>query len=112
MNQYNPFTEISEQLQILTVAVNNLTEQQKKNPPPLLQSKEEYLDIEEASKLLHMPIPTIRHHKTHNGLPYKKPGKQLLFVKKELQKWVEDFSGNQERHRVQQKNILQIRKNK
>ena len=100
MNDYPTFLEIRLLLQLIADSVDTL----KKQPNLLKQDnellEEEYLNINEASKFLHMPIATIRHHKRYNQLPYKKPGKQLLFVKDELKRWVETFAVNPDKLKV------------
>ena len=52
---------------------------------------EQYIGIEEASKLIHMPVSTIREKVNQGILPAYKPGKALLFLPSELRQFVTRF---------------------
>lgn len=53
---------------------------------------EKFLTKAELSKLIHMPQSTIDFHRTNNCLPFIKPGKKVLFDKKEVLEWLSKYS--------------------
>lgn len=97
MNISNPFEAIIEKLDYLQTTVNNLV---FSNEP--IQSNEsqrnnlhDFINLSEASQLLHMPESTIHFHKKCNNLPYLKPGKRLLFKRQDLLNWLENYNSKE-----------------
>lgn len=50
-----------------------------------------YLTLPEASAYLHVPTSTLRGWARTKGLPYHKPGKELLFRAKDLDAWMNRY---------------------
>ena len=48
------------------------------------------LNIEEAAAFIRKPISTIYQLTSTRGIPFSKMGRQLLFFKKDLLKWIEE----------------------
>lgn len=52
------------------------------------EDKEELLNIEEASRLLNLSVPTIYSKVSRKEIPVNKQGKRLYFYRHELMKWI------------------------
>lgn len=52
------------------------------------EDKDELLNIQEASRLLNLSIPTIYSKVSRKEIPVNKQGKRLYFYKHELTKWI------------------------
>ena len=52
------------------------------------ENKEELLNIQEASKLLNLSIPTIYSKVCKKEIPVNKKGKRIYFYRHELMKWI------------------------
>jgi excisionase family DNA binding protein len=52
------------------------------------ENKDELLNVEEASKLLDLSIPTIYSKVSNREIPFNKQGKRLYFYRHELMKWI------------------------
>lgn len=48
------------------------------------------MTAKEAEKYLHIPLNTIYKYVSERRIPYHKPGKALLFFKKELDEWLSE----------------------
>jgi len=47
-----------------------------------------YLTLEEAAAYLHAPPATLRGWMRTKGLPHYKPGKRVLFLTRDLDRWM------------------------
>ncbi len=56
--------------------------------------KQEYIDIEELSKLIHLSITTINRLVKMNKVPTYKIGKRRLFHKEEILVWMKEKKEN------------------
>ncbi|SCY76060.1 transcriptional regulator, AlpA family [Flavobacterium anhuiense] len=52
------------------------------------ENKNELLNIDEASKLLNLSVPTIYSKVSKREIPVNKQGKRLYFYRHELMKWI------------------------
>lgn len=50
-----------------------------------------YLSLAEAATYLHVPQSTLRGWARTKGVPYHKPGKELLFRAKDLDAWMNRY---------------------
>jgi excisionase family DNA binding protein len=60
---------------------------QDKNPEP---TENQLLSIKEASAYLNISISTLYRYTSQRFIPHHKPGKQLYFIKAELEQWLGD----------------------
>lgn len=79
----NPFEQIINR-------IDSLREENKELRHLLMVGgpEEKPIKISEASEFIGMPESTIREHIRNNGLPFHKPGKELIFYRSELNNWV------------------------
>ncbi|WP_259016593.1 helix-turn-helix domain-containing protein [Emticicia fluvialis] len=85
----------------VNVAVQQFSLPLKVDPLPL----RDYLSIEQTCRFLNLAKPTLYAYTSKKQIPYIKKGKQLYFVKSELEKWLEEGS-------IKTSKILTNKKNK
>lgn len=61
------------------------------NGPPTMSPEPGYLTLEEAAAYLHVSQDTVREWVRCKGLPHHKPGKLLLFRRRDLDAWMNRY---------------------
>ncbi|MCO6164505.1 helix-turn-helix domain-containing protein [Flavobacterium sp. NRK F7] len=94
-----PFYLISEDdIKALAEQISaNIQNKLEGNFTPIVSSKtsdDEFLNIEELTKLIGLTKPTIYGHVHRNTIPYIKKGKMLRFSKLDILHWLENGKNN------------------
>ena len=79
--------QLDEKVDALTAKIEELS-RNLSNPNPI--KKEELVGINMAAKILHLSESRVHALVQEGRLPYYKPGRKLLFLPSELQKWLLD----------------------
>ena len=79
--------QLDEKVDALTAKIEELS-RNLSNPNPI--KKEELVGINIAAKILHLSESRVHALVQEGRLPYYKPGRKLLFLPSELQKWLLD----------------------
>ncbi|MDW8297529.1 MAG: helix-turn-helix domain-containing protein [Raineya sp.] len=80
----NPFEHLNQSLCEILQAIMNLTIEVRQ----LRMSDKEYLNIDEASKLLSLTKKTIHNFTSQGKIPHFKKGKRLYFERQKLLEWL------------------------
>ena len=80
--------QLGEKVDALTAKIEELSHNLN-NPHPL-KKEEELVGINIAAKILHLSESRVHALVQEGRLPYYKPGRKLLFLPSELQKWLLD----------------------
>lgn len=78
--------QLDEKVDALTAKIDELF-QNLSNPIPI-KKEEEMVGINMAAKILHLSESRVHALVQEGRLPYYKPGRKLLFLPSELQKWI------------------------
>lgn len=78
--------QLDEKVDALTAKIDELF-QNLSNPIPI-KREEEMVGINMAAKILHLSESRVHALVQEGRLPYYKPGRKLLFLPSELQKWI------------------------
>ncbi|WP_445457727.1 helix-turn-helix domain-containing protein [Flavobacterium sp. HNIBRBA15423] len=78
----------------ITANIQNKLEGTIISTPSPTTSPDEFLNIEELTKLIGLTKPTIYGHVHRNTIPYIKKGKMLRFSKLDILHWLENGKNN------------------
>ena len=56
-------------------------------------SNEKYLNTTECAKLISRTPGAVRNLVLRRAIPFRKPGGRLMFIRSEIQAWIEDADG-------------------
>jgi len=82
------FDSLPQAVNQLFLKLDNIERLLQQNNSKPDDAQEEVLVIDQASKFLHLSLPTIYALVSNRKIPFMKKGKRLYFSKKELTKWL------------------------
>ena len=83
--QANPFELLNSKLDLVLSHISKIEINQSIAENTI---EEDFIDLNGAAQILHMPPSSIHFHKKNNDLPFTKVGRRVLFLRKELLEWV------------------------
>lgn len=87
----NQFYMLSEEgIKVLAEQITENLKKELQTQPQNVTQKDEFLNIDELSKLIGLTKPTLYGHVHRNTIPYIKKGKMLRFSKQDILNWLDN----------------------